>query len=297
VRTVDPTFHAGLHHVALTESAGITSVHSAASEVYRSERLIRSNPGDGFLFAVHGDGTGTVNQNDRRVLMTRGQATIYDTESPYSLGFPGPMSETVLHVPRRALDPRGTRSPDITARLMGAENPALSALTALMVSVVNGPERSVEESRLIVEAAVSLAQTAVALSGAGDRPAPDASRLALRVQVHSFVDSHLADPHLTPETLAAAHHVSLRQLQLVLAETGETPAEVIRAKRLSRARTLLTTGVGVSAAAQRSGFTDVGTFTRAFGRRYDQSPSAFRRTVRAMPGAVRAMPSDPLPLT
>jgi AraC-like DNA-binding protein len=296
VRTVDPAFHAGLRHVALTDSAGVTSVHSAGSEVFRSERMIRSNPGDGFLFAVHGDGTGTVAQNGRLVTMTRGQATIYDTETPYSLGFPSAMSETVLHVPRRVLDPRGIRSPDITARLINADNPALSALAALMFSVVDGPERSVEEGRLIAEAAISLAQTAVALSGTGEAPAPDASRLALRVQVHSFVDTNLADPRLTPETLAAAHHVSLRQLQVVLADVGETPSEVIRTKRLSRARTLLTTGVGISAAAHRSGFSDVGTFTRAFGRRYEQSPSAFRRTVRELPGAVRPTPPDSMPL-
>jgi len=228
--------------------------------------------------------------------MTSGQATIYDTETPYRLGFSGVMTETVLHIPRRVLDPRGTRSADLTARLIGPDNPALAALTALMRSVVNGATRSTEEGRLIAEAAVGLAQAAVALYGPGDLNAARANRVALRSGVHSFVDTHLADPRLTPEVLAAVHHVSLRQLQVVLAEAGDTPAEVIRAKRLNRAWTLLAAGVAVSAAAHRSGFADVGTFTRAFGRRYGQSPSVFRRTVRALPGAVRATPADPLTL-
>jgi AraC-like DNA-binding protein len=290
VRTADPAFRAGLDHVALSDSTAITVVRSTASEVFRSERQIRSDPRDGFLVAVHGHGSGSVEQNGRHVTMTQGHATIYDTETPYTLRFPDVMSETVLQIPRAAIDPRGTRSADITARLIGPDNPALSALIALMSSVAHGPSRSVEEGRLVVDAAVALVQTAVALHGLGEEPAPDASRLALRTRVHTFVDANLADPALTPETLAARHHVSLRHLQAVLAEAGEAPAELIRAKRLLRGRTLLTAGVAVAAAAHRSGFTDVGTFTRAFSRRYGQSPSAFRRAVRAMPDAVRATP-------
>ena len=292
VRTADPAFRAGLDHVALTDSAGITTVRSTASEVFRSARQIRSDPRDGFLLAVHGHGSGSVEQNGRLVTMTQGHAAIYDTETPYTLKFPDLMSETVLHIPRAAIDPRGTRSTDITARLISPDNPALRALTALMSSVVDGPSRSLEEGRLVVEAAIALVQTAVALHGLGDEPAPDANRLALRTRVHAFVDANLADPALAPDTLAARHHVSLRHLQAVLAEAGEAPAEVIRAKRLARARTLLTAGVAVASAAHRSGFADVGTFTRAFGRRYGQSPSAFRRTVRATPDAVRATPDS-----
>lgn len=283
VRTVDPAFRAGLDHVALTDSAGVTTVRSTASEVFRTERQIRSDPRDGFLVAIHGHGSGTVEQNGRLVTMTRGHATIYDTESPYTLSFPDAMSESVLHIPRSALDPRGTRAADITARLIGPDNPILPALNALMSSVIDGPTRSPEECRLVVEAATALVQTTVALQGIGDEPRPDANRLALRARVHTFVEAYLADPGLTPETLARGHHVSLRHLQAVLADVGETPAEVIRAKRLARAQTLLTAGVGVAAAAHRSGFTDVGTFARAFGRRYGHSPSAFRRTVRTMP--------------
>jgi AraC-like DNA-binding protein len=292
VRSADPGFHADLQHVPLTDTAGVTSVRSRASEVFRSDRLIRTSPGDGFLFAIQGQGTGTVEQNGRLVTMTRGHATIYDTETPYRLGFPDVMSETVLHLPRRVLDPRGTRSAEITARLIGPDNPALVALTAFMTSIVQGPIRSAEEGRLIVEAAASLARTVVALDGRANEPAPDENRLALRVRVHSFIDAHLADPGLTPETLAAAQHVSLRQLQVVLADVGESPAEIIRTKRLARAWSLLTTGgVAVSTAAHRSGFTDTGTFTRAFSRCYGQSPSSLRRTVRAMPGSMRAMPN------
>ena len=70
VRTADPAFRAGLDHVALTDSAGITTVRSTASEVFRSARQIRSDPRDGFLLAVHGHGSGSVEQNGRLVTMT-----------------------------------------------------------------------------------------------------------------------------------------------------------------------------------------------------------------------------------
>ena len=109
VRTADPAFRAGLDHVALTDSAGITTVRSTASEVFRSARQIRSDPRDGFLLAVHGHGSGSVEQNGRLVTMTQGHAAIYDTETPYTLKFPTPTWPTPRSHP--------TRSPrDITCR-------------------------------------------------------------------------------------------------------------------------------------------------------------------------------------
>jgi hypothetical protein len=59
VRTADPAFRAGLDHVALTDSAGITTVRSTASEVFRSARQIRSDPRDGFLYRSGFNDVGT----------------------------------------------------------------------------------------------------------------------------------------------------------------------------------------------------------------------------------------------
>lgn len=243
-KAVDVDFSAGLSHLDLTPTIGITHVRSTRSEVFRHERDIVRHPRDGFLIAVHGDGQGSVEQNGRRVVMGRGDATIYDTETPYTVGFPGFMSETVLQVPRRVLDPRAVRSSTLTARLLAYSNPALAALRTLLAATIDSPPRSPAEGELLAEAAVSLVKTSLALAqGDGDdTPEPTSSRVALVASLTSYVDAHLTDAHLTPESLARAHHVSLRSAQAVLAESGQTAAGPIRSKRLDHARRLLRAG-------------------------------------------------------
>ena len=285
-KAVGPEFSAGLSHLDLTPAIGITSVRSTRSEVFRHERDISKHPRDGFLIAVHGDGQGTVEQNGRRVVMTRGDATIYDTETPYTLGFPGFMSETVLQVPRRLLDPRGVRSPTLTARLLAYSNPALAALRTLLAAAIDAPPGSTAEGELVADAALSLVKSSLALARRDwdGALAPSSSRLALAARLTSYVDVHHSDPGLTPESLARAHHVSLRTVQSVLADSGESAAGMIRRKRLDHSKELLGAGATVEQVAYLSGFSDAGTFTRAFKREVGETPSTFRSrtyTVRA----------------
>jgi len=277
-RTVDADFSAGLSHLDLTPTIGITRVRSTRSEVFRHGRDIARHPRDGFLIAVHGDGEESVDQNGRRVVTMRGDATLYDTEVPYTLGFSRLMSETVLQVPRRVLDPRAVRSPTVTARLLAYSNPALAALRTLLAATVDAQPASAAEGELLAEAAVNLVKTSLALAQRDwdGAPAATSSRVALAARLTSYVDLHLTDAHLTPESLARAHHVSLRSAQAVLAESGQTVAGLIRSKRLDHARGLLQAGGRVEQVTFLSGFSDVGTFTRAFKRDAGETPSSFR---------------------
>jgi AraC-like DNA-binding protein len=101
---------------------------------------------------------------------------------------------------------------------------------------------------------------------------------SLRARVEDFVLAHLHDPSLTPASLAAAHHVSLRQLYLVLSDTGRTPAEWIMQLRLERAgEALRGTSDTVSTVAQRCGFKDHSHFTRRFKNAYGVTPTEFAR--------------------
>ncbi len=101
------------------------------------------------------------------------------------------------------------------------------------------------------------------------------SRSELLERVKTFATIHAADPALTPQRLAQAHHVSLRALQALFADHGDSPASFLRQQRLVRAEQLLLDGQSVATATTRSGFTDPGTFARAFRRRFGLSPSQY----------------------
>ena len=62
--------------------------------------------------------------------------------------------------------------------------------------------------------------------------APD----ALRTLVRGHIDEHLGDPALDPESIAAAHFISRRQLDRLFADGERTVAETIRDRRLERCR-------------------------------------------------------------
>ncbi|NYI78413.1 helix-turn-helix transcriptional regulator [Nocardioides panzhihuensis] len=103
------------------------------------------------------------------------------------------------------------------------------------------------------------------------------TRDALRTAVDQCVRERFRDPEFTAADLASELHVSVRSVQALLAEDGRSPAAEIRRARLEFASTLLARGVAVSDACRASGFSEVGTFGRAFRRQFGQTPSSWAR--------------------
>ena len=118
----------------LTPDVALTRVASGASEVYRSDRVIAQHPRDDLLISLHRSGTGSVTQHGREARLRAGSAALYDASSPYTLAFPGRMSEVVLQLPRRCIPATGDAFAGLTARALPEGGP-LRALTALAVSV------------------------------------------------------------------------------------------------------------------------------------------------------------------
>jgi PAS domain S-box-containing protein len=102
------------------------------------------------------------------------------------------------------------------------------------------------------------------------------NRATLLEAIRTSVSENATDPRLSPEVLAHTHHISLRLLQSLFSDCGLSPASYIRDQRLAHAKDLLSRGETVTRSALLSGFTDPGTFTRAFRRRYSSAPSEFR---------------------
>jgi AraC-like DNA-binding protein len=108
-----------------------------------------------------------------------------------------------------------------------------------------------------------------------------ARRRALTTSIQWFIDRRLADPRLAPRTIAATHHISLRQLQKLFEEQGTSVGRWIRQRRLERCRRDLLdpalADVPASAIAFGWGFADAAHFTRAFRQAYGHPPAEYRR--------------------
>jgi AraC-like DNA-binding protein len=113
---------------------------------------------------------------------------------------------------------------------------------------------------------------------------PATHRQALRTRIHAFIESHLADPELTPAAVAAAHYISLRYLHKLFAPEPHGVAGWIRHRRLERCRDDLLDPAQadrpVAGVAARWGFSSAAHFSRVFREAYGLPPAEFRRTRR-----------------
>lgn len=108
---------------------------------------------------------------------------------------------------------------------------------------------------------------------------------ALAQAARDLAERRLADPDLTPATLARELHVSVRTLHRAFAATDETPAAYIRHRRLAHARHALLAPAPhrptVAELAARWHFSDSSHFVRAFRRRYGCTPGEVARASEA----------------
>jgi len=106
----------------------------------------------------------------------------------------------------------------------------------------------------------------------------------LATSVRDYIEANLADPQLSPASIAAAHFISTRHLHNVFHESGSTVASWIRSRRLERVRRDLRdplhSGTSVGAVAARWGFLDAAHFSRTFREAFGESPSDWRRAFR-----------------
>jgi transcriptional regulator GlxA family with amidase domain len=104
------------------------------------------------------------------------------------------------------------------------------------------------------------------------------SRLELLLEeMRATVRRRLDDPDLSPATLSALHGASVRSVYNAFALIGTTPAGYIRSRRLARGADLLrATDASVVDIAITCGFSDAGTFARAFRKTHSAGPASWR---------------------
>lgn len=234
-------------------------------------------------------GSAIVCQGSREVAIEQGQLAVYDTGKPYSLSFGGMWSCAVLTLPRHAL---GMRHQAVAAAMdhpFPASDGAGAVLAEFLVSSV------AQRDRLQLDTAARMGDAGLALLGAtlaNAEPAAPAPASTLRLEILAFVRAHLADPHLSHASVAAAHHMSARTLDRLFADEPCTVADYIRHLRLEGVRRDL----GDPSQAHRTiaslasgwGFADPAHFSRLCRAKYGLSPSQLRADPAAGSVAARA---------
>lgn len=259
----------------------IVEVSATGHSVHRTPALL-AQPGERyFKLNLQLEGTGLLIQDNREALLRPGDLAIYDTNRPYTLAFEDRARVLVVMFPHDSLTLPSDYVGQLSAvRLAGGHGltsivgPFITQLAANL-EVLNGPSGS----RLAANA-LDLVSTMLhsELDLAQDSMKP---QTLLATSVREYIEANLADPQLSPASIAAAHFISTRHLHNVFHESGTTVASWIRSQRLERTRRDLRdplhAGMSVGAVAARWGFVDAAHFSRTFRDAFGQSPSDWRR--------------------
>ncbi|MEU3602703.1 helix-turn-helix domain-containing protein [Streptomyces sp. NPDC006798] len=246
----------------------------------RTPRLIRHADPEQYLFVSVLSGTSGVAQSGRATVIRPGELMILDSSYPFRAQYDGVHHVFLVDKSLVPVAPEQVHS--LLARRLPGDTGSGAVLTRCLREVSrDGGSRRPPELHRLLDVAVDLLAVLIAQElDVLPRLPPESRDRALLARADAFVREHLGDPDLTPQNLAAAHHVSLRRLQQLLAAEGTTPAALIRTRRLERCRRALADprqhDRPVHAVAARWGFPDHAHFSRLFKSTYGMSPSEYR---------------------
>jgi AraC family transcriptional activator of tynA and feaB len=230
-------------------------------------------------FQVSGHGLLTVGGSES--LADPGHLVLVDITRPYAYRQSGISSHKVLVVDGRQLGLPVDLVRAAAPRLRGS--PVYNLVRAHFAQLFENPMDLPAPAQAMVGRATVQLVKALITTAADDVGQGDAMHSTLHLRVTMYIDAHLHDRTLNADHIAAAHHISSRQLYNVWAAAGHalSLSQWIIHRRLDRARDQLTDldpqAATVAAIAHACGFSDVSHFGRRFREAYGLSPREWRR--------------------
>ncbi|OON80152.1 helix-turn-helix domain-containing protein [Streptomyces tsukubensis] len=244
----------------------LTELVTPEGECFRDARSARAADSEWWQIELVTRGWVRAEQGGSTAVLGPADLVLIDPVRPVRFASSATRHVTML-VPRQSL----RLGPDDAARLAGVRIRGDRGPGALVSSLARDMARSLdgfraEEADRSAAAVTELIAVALSAQLGDARPVADE---AVRARVTGFIEARLSDRDLTPAKVAAAHHMSVRQLHKLFEDQPLTVAALIRRRRLERCRVDLTgTGRTVAAVAADWGFTDPAHFSRLFKTTY-----------------------------
>lgn len=279
----------------------VIEYHYPSLDAWRTPRLIRQSDPELCQLAFSMTGEASLTQDRATSFLRANEFTFYSSSRPYSLSHrtsDGPIGAIVVQIPHRKLSAPGGRLSRFNAcRISGASGLG-GVVAGYLRQLVNGADqyRETDIGRLR-DVTVDLVTALLAHHlDADDTATRHAQRRVLITRIEAFIGRHLGDPALTPQAIAAAHHISVRTLHRLFHDREVSVAESIRARRLDRCRRDLADPLRqqrpIHAVAARWGFVDQAHFSRVFRAAYGLAPQEYRRQRLPMDRLAAGLPGE-----
>lgn len=271
----DGPFH-GTVDAHLVDGVALVSVASVAQTVRRTAHGCRRSPAPMVKVLVQRRGRALVEQHDRRAVLGEHTMTVYDAAHPYTVVQTADFRADAVLVPRERL-------PVTTGTMARAQEHPIDlahGAGALFAAYLDGLQDRLDEcapatAAHCVQALVEL------LAAALTQVETKASRTALRDAALDWIRAHLADPGLSPATVAAGTGMSVRYLHRLFEAYGVSVSGYIRGQRLHHIRTDLADprfrDQTIARIGGRWGMPDQAHLSRLFRREFGHTPGDVRR--------------------
>lgn len=238
-----------------------------------------------YLLSLQLAGHAEFRQDGRRSRVTPGDMVFYDSTRPVEITSGEGYRSLCFRFPRARVGDAG----GLTATVLHGAHGLTPAVAGLLTGLYSALERSGSGARpgalaATVGHATELARTLFddELARRGLVGARDPHEV-MRERIDAYIDAHLAEPGLSPRTVAAALFVSTRHLHALFADDGRTVASTIRCRRVRRCLVDLAdpreAATPVSAIAARWGYTNATRFGQHVKSVTGRTPVAYRRAM------------------
>lgn len=275
-----PEKYRGFIREARFGGVSLTDILLSGQRIYRGRSHIARHDKDCCYVQFILQGQLNVQQNGVSLPSNIARGVIFSAIEEYELRAMGEVRSFYLELPHSGFAERfsGGKVPlvsgiDITRGLgrMAAEMCGRLASESHVIKEGRGPAG---------EALMDVLALALQCAS-GDIPLGEASLRAERLRgLKAWIDARLCDPDLTPERIARANGVSLRQLHALFQEAGESVADWLWTRRCQRAydRLLREPQSHITQIAFDLGYSSSSHFSTQFRRRYGISPRELRRS-------------------
>ena len=261
----------------LTELSHIVS-HGV--DYRRTQENIRRDQKDDIFISVMLQGVGYFTQFDRQVKQCEGDILIHDSAYPYCYQYPNGYRSIFYKIPRVLLEARLPRIDKLGGTVIPKGSPYAKAIGSFLHSAyVVGTDSNMDCCTEFAEPITTLLSTCLRhATSQSNGYTNDTRHEVLLSHIKAFMQENLRNDALDLKTIAEQQHISVRTLNRLFAEVGETPMRWLQSQRLARAHQMLITmpQSSITDIALKNGFNELSHFSRLFRRHFGQPPRMLR---------------------
>lgn len=256
-----------------------TSIEADPLSGARTASDIRLSDEHYFCLLYFDAGTSLLSQGANESEIRAGSVALWDSTRPAFFNATERLHQYSLLIPHDL----GTSALPGIEDLCGLEVSGKAGMGAILLAHLKQLHSTIDsvdarDRAAILRATVEL--TAAAFRPDMKRTGGTAFRRALLARVQEYINAHLCDPDLGPQSVAAAFQFSPRYLHRLFSEFDLTVSDWIKRRRLSRSRFDLEDarfdGLSITQIAMKNGFSDASHFSRSFKTEFGLSPREHR---------------------